>query len=73
VNKLNFNDIDKEKVISFLNQISKNARFDFNTQELIEYFGLLSHMQKVIIPKINSNIFEIKEIVTPKDQSHKEE
>jgi len=54
-----FTDDDKQKVIQFLNFIAGKAKFDVNTHEIIEYFKLLNHMQKHIIPKIDSNILEI--------------
>jgi len=58
-----FTEDDKQKFIQFLNYIAKNAEFTLKTQEIIEYFKLLTHMQKEILPKIESNIFEVKKIV----------
>jgi len=65
-----FNEKDKEKVINFLNMIAKHAKFEFNVQETISFYGLLSHMQQEIIKKIDSNILEIKSFIEPpKSQS----
>lgn len=65
--ELKFNEEDKKKFIDFLNMIAKHAKFEMNTQELIEYFKLLSHMQTKMLPKIDANILEIKRIVEPKE------
>jgi hypothetical protein len=58
-----FNQDDKEKLIKFLNFIAKKSQFNVNTQEIIEYFKLLTHMQQVILPKVDKNILEIVEII----------
>lgn len=59
-----FNDDDKKKFVEFLNYIAKSAIFNnLNTQSIIDYFKLLSHMQQVILPKIDANILEIKKVV----------
>lgn len=65
---LYFIEEDKQKVIDFLNMIAKKAKFEFNTQEVIEYFKLLSHMQQKILPKIDSNILEIKRVIEAKEK-----
>lgn len=67
-----FTEEDKEKVIEFLNNIAKHAKFELNTQELINYFKLLSHMQTVILPKLNANILEVKRVVEAKEEEPKE-
>lgn len=54
--RIYFKEDDKEKVIKFLNLVASKARFDLNTQEVIEYFKLLSYMQQELIPKIDSNM-----------------
>lgn len=59
---LKFNEEDKQKFVDFLNSVAKTAEFKMNTNELISYFKLLSHMQQVILPKINANILEIKSV-----------
>ena len=58
----NFTDDDKQKVIDFLNTVAKTAKFEVDTIQLIEYFKLLSYMQSVIIPKINSHVLEVIKI-----------
>lgn len=58
-----FNEEDKEKVVQFLNIIAKNANFNLNTAQIIEYFKLLSFMQQTLIPKIDDNIMELKKII----------
>lgn len=63
MDKNKFTQDDKEKVIQFLNYVAKHANFNFNTSEVINYFKLLSHMQQVILPKIESNILEIVRVV----------
>lgn len=62
MSNLRFSEEDKQKVVEFLNQVATHARFDVNTSELISYFKNLSFMQQVLLPKINANILEIKQI-----------
>lgn len=57
-----FNEDDKKKVIQYLNLIAKKARFNMDTQELIDYYKLLNYMQVELLPKIDANIFEVKSI-----------
>lgn len=64
-----FTEDDKAKLIQYLNMVAKHGRFDLNTPELIEYFKLLSHMQKVIVPKLDANILEVLKVVEPKPES----
>lgn len=54
-----FTEEDKQKIIEFMNMTAKHGKFEFNTQEVITYFRLLSHMQTKILPKVDANIFEI--------------
>jgi hypothetical protein len=63
-----FTEDDKKKVIEYLNKIAKHAKFNLDTIELIEYYQLLSHMQKIILPKIEANILEITKIVEAKPE-----
>lgn len=65
----NFTEQDKEKFVRFLNMIAKSAQFNFNTNEVIEYFKLLSHMQQQLLVKIDSHILEVKRVVEPEDTS----
>ena len=71
MNKMSFTEEDKTKVVDFLNAVANKAKFEMNTQEIIDYFGLLAYMQKYIIPKIEANIVEVKRIIepTPKEKS----
>ena len=57
-----FNENDKQKFIDFLNAVAVHAKFEMDTKQLCEYFKLLAHMQQVILPKIDSNILEVKEV-----------
>lgn len=65
-----FKEEDKEKLIEFLNSVAKFARFNVDTNELINYFKLLSYMQTTILPKINSHILEVKRIVEAKTEEN---
>lgn len=64
-----FTEEDRAKVVKYLNMVATHARFDHDTNELIEYFKLLSFMQKTLIPKIDSHVFEITKVVEPKTES----
>lgn len=68
----NFTEEDKQKLIDFLNMTAKHAKFELNTQEIIDYFKLLSHMQQKILKKVDANILEVKRIVEMKEDSKKE-
>lgn len=61
--EMNFNEEDKLKLVEFLNMVAKHARLDLNTQEVIQYFKLLSHMQQKVLPKIEANILEVKKVI----------
>jgi len=62
-----FTDADKEKVVEFLNFIAIRAEFsNWKTEDSVKHFKLLAHMQQVILPKIEANIFEVKEVVHAK-------
>lgn len=63
MNDLNFTEEDKQKFVDFLNMVSKHAKFKLDTEQVIMYFKLIAHMQQKIIPKIESNIFEVKRVV----------
>jgi hypothetical protein len=63
------NEEDKKKVIEFLNFVAKKAKYEVDTQEIISYFKLLSYMQQELLPKIESNILEVKEVIEPEEQS----
>jgi len=71
--EMSFNEEDKLKMIEFLNMVAKHARLDLDTQEVIQYFKLLSHMQQKILPKIDANILEVKRVIEPKPIAATEE
>jgi hypothetical protein len=58
-----FTEEDKKKLVEFVNYVAANATFTHNTQGVISYFHLLSHMQKSIVPKVEAHILEVKRIV----------
>lgn len=60
---MNFNEDDKLKMVEYLNMVAKHARLDLDTQEIIQYFKLLSHMQQRVLPKIEANILEVKRVI----------
>lgn len=66
MSEMSFNEEDKLKMIKYLNMVAKHARLDLDTQEVIQYFKLLSHMQQKILPKIDANILEVKRVIEPK-------
>ena len=61
--EMNFNEDDKLKMVEYLNMVAKHARLDLDTQEIIQYFKLLSHMQQRVLPKIEANILEVKRVI----------
>jgi len=65
--KKNFSEDDKKRVVDFLNMVAKHADFKLNTNEIIEYFKLLSFMQQSLLPKLDANILEIKRVVEAKE------
>lgn len=66
-----FTEEDKKKVIEFLNMVATKGDFKLNTQEVIQYFGLLSYMQKTLIPKIEEHILEVKRVIEPPKKESK--
>jgi hypothetical protein len=65
----NFTEDDKKKLIDFLNAVANKASFkDMNVQDIIAFFKLLSHMQTVLLPKIEANILEVIRVVEPKEK-----
>jgi len=65
MDRVYFKEEDKEKVIKFLNLVALKAKFTMDTKEIIEYFNLLSYMQKDLLPKMDSNIMEITKVTEP--------
>lgn len=69
----NFSEDDKTKTIEFLNYVAKFAKFEMNTEQLINYYKLLHHMQTSVLPKINDHILEVKRVIeAPKSQETSE-
>lgn len=68
MNGKHFNEQDKQKVIDFVNMVAQHAEFKMNTEQIIEYFKLLSYMQAHIIPKINDHILEVKSVSEPEPE-----
>lgn len=59
-----FTEDDQQKFADFLNFIAKKAEFNnWKTEDSVQHFKLLAHMQQVILPKIKANIFEIKKVI----------
>ena len=58
-----FSEEDKKKLIEFLNIVADKASFSLNTAEIIKYYGLLSYMQKELIPKVDANILEVIQVI----------
>jgi len=67
-----FSEEDKEKVTEFLNLVATHARFNLDTNELINYFKALAYMQQKILPKIDAHILEVKKVVENNSQEDKE-
>ena len=69
----NFTEQDKDNLIKFVNFVGNKATFNqLNTIEILEYFGLLSFIQKSLIPKIDSHILELQSITEEKEHNAKE-
>ena len=66
-----FTEEDKKKVVEFLNMVAKHATFNIKTNELIDYFKLLAHMQQQILPKIEQHILEVVRVVEEDKSSKK--
>jgi len=64
---LNFQTVDKEEVVKFLNLIAKHAKFNFDTQEVIAFYKALSYMQTQLLPKIEANLLEVVKVVDKED------
>lgn len=65
-----FNEKDTEKLVSLLNFIATNAEFNrLKVQDIITFNRLLNWAQVELLPKMESNIFEVKEIKHQKKES----
>ena len=69
-----FTEEDKNKLVELLNFIAKKATFDgWKTEDTIQHFKLLSYAQTVLIPKIEANILEIKQVIQLNKEPEKAE
>lgn len=66
--KLKFKEEDKKKVTDFLNFVASNAEFKLNTQSVINYYGLLTFIQKTLLPKIEANVLEVVKVHEPEEK-----
>lgn len=66
--KAYFTEDDKAKTVKFLNLVAKYAKWELSTEELIDVFQHLQYMQKAILPKIENNLLEIKQIIENKEK-----
>lgn len=62
---------DHQKLIDYLNMVATHAEFKMNTEQLIQYFKLLGHMQQHILPKVRDHIFEIERVIEPEEPEKK--
>ncbi len=63
--KNKFTQQDRDKFVEFLNFVYKRAIFNGITSEDSRiYTQMLAYMQKEVLPKIDANILEIKEVVS---------
>ncbi len=68
----NFTEDDKKKLVDFLNAVANKASFkDMNVQDIIAFFKLLSHMQTVLLPKIDAKILEVIRVVEASKEESK--
>lgn len=59
-----FTEADKTKLVDFLNFIATKATFpNWKTEDTVAHFKLLAHIQNIILPKIDANIFEMGKVV----------
>ena len=59
----NFTEADIKKATELINFISDKAEFTLNQKEIIEHFQRLAWFQQQLIPKMEANILEVKNIV----------
>ena len=69
--KKNFTEEDHKHLTKYLNLVAKHARFDLDTNELIDYFKSLSFMQQVLLKKVEEHILEVKNVVKVKEPEEK--
>lgn len=64
--KDSFTEEDKAKVIDFLNHVATHAELTHDVKGAIDFVKLLSHIQQVVLPKIDNHILEVKKMHMPK-------
>jgi hypothetical protein len=64
--KNTFKEEDKTKIVKFLNHVANNAKFEHSVMQSIEFVKLLTYMQQELIPKVDSNILEVKKVIENK-------
>lgn len=67
-----FTEEDKSKIVQYLNLVAASAEFKMKTSELIKYYQLLNFMQTQVLPKIEANILEVKNIIEAPSESSEE-
>lgn len=72
LSKGRFAEDDKKKLVEFLNFISEKAKFDgMDVKDTIQFFGLLSWSQQVLMKKIEANIMGVPKIIDPEPKPSK--
>lgn len=67
---MSFAEKDYEDSVKFLNFISQKAKFDIDVKDIAEFHRLLIVQQGSILPKIKSNILEVRALhEAPKENS----
>lgn len=64
--KNKFKESDSQKLIQFMNLVAEKASLNgMSVQEVITFYGLLSFVQKDLLPKIQDNILEVSRVIEP--------
>jgi len=62
-----FKEDDYNLVSSFVNFITRNAKFNLDVKESIELYNYLSKIQTKLLPKIEAHILEVGKVKQVKD------
>lgn len=65
---MNITEQDIANAAKLLNFVATKAEFKLNTAEVISYYHLLNWAQTQLIPKLEANVFEIKQVKAPKEK-----
>ncbi len=58
-----FKEVDKQKLIEFVNFVAEKSTFnELKVQDVIKFYGLLSFIQKELIPKVQANTLELGKV-----------